>query len=476
VKIQSLRFKLIWFNGIAIALLLICVGLIRYQIISHNTYKSFDETLLSDAQFFSSNIRVGQNRFEWPVENMDPKENVIMLGLQYHFVITDMHGQVLHEDLYNPFMQKLIRGGGLADVIPNHSGFREVIGTTGEFYRFISVEIPRGMDSEPAILHVGRSIKDLKWILGEYKILYLNSVPLILMISAAIGWFLSNRALRPFEDISKAAEQISSENLSTNIVTKYGEEEIQTLVHSFNAMVERLNHSFQQLRKFNADAAHELRTPLSILRGETELLLNSPDSNKEEIRSYLESSLEELDRLTHIVNDMLMLAESEDNEQILVKENIDIKATIEDIIEKTRPLADARGIQIKPLNLPDLQIEGDRPLIHRAIFNLIDNAIKYSREHGTVEIDLAIEEKMMRLKIRDYGIGIAAADLPNVFDRLFRADSARTRIGGSSGLGLSIVKWIIEAHKGTIQATSKSDQGTQFEVTLPINPSRASAI
>jgi heavy metal sensor kinase len=470
LKIQSLRFKLIWLNGIAIALLLICIGLIRYQIIFHHTSTSFDDTLLNDAKLFASNIRVAQDRFDWPVENLSPSENVVMLGLQFHFVITDLRGKVLYEDLYNPFMKKLIQGGGLADVLQDHRGFREVIGTTGEYYRFVSVEIPQGIQSEPAILHIGRSIKDLKWIMGEYKILYLNSVPLILIISAAIGWFLSNHALRPFKDISKAAEQISSENFSTNIITKYKEEEIQTLVHSFNAMVERLNHSFQQMRRFNADAAHEIRTPLSILRGETELLLNSSDSSKEEIRSYLESSLEELDRLNRIVDDMLMLAEAEDGDQNLIVETIDIKSMIEDVIDKARPLAEAREIRIKLLNLSDLQIEGDRMLIHRAIFNLMDNAIKYSRDHGTVEIDLAIVEKAIKLKIRDYGIGIAPTDLPNVFDRLYRADSARTLIGGSSGLGLSIVKWIVEIHHGTIQVTSDVEKGTTFEMTLPIKP------
>ncbi len=472
MKIQSLRFKLIWLNGIAIAFLLICAGLVRYQIFLHNTYKSFDDVLLNDAKIFAANIHPGQNGFEWPVEKLNPVQNVIMLGLQYHFLVTDLGGKVLYQDLYNPYMQGWIRRGSLRDVAKDHSGFREVVGTGGEIYRFVSIEIPQGMYSEPAILHVGRSIKDLKGIMGEYRVLYLNSVPLILMISAAIGWFLSNRALRPFKDISQAAEQISSENLSTDIVTKYKEEEIQTLVHSFNAMVERLNHSFQQMRRFNADAAHELRTPLSILRGETELLLNSTDSSKEEIVSYLESSLEELDRLTQIVNDMLILAEAEDGEQIFVKETIHIKDTIEDVIEKMRPLADAREIQIKLLNLPDLQIVGDRLLIHRAIFNLMDNAIKYSRDHGIVEVDLTIEKEMMRLKIRDYGIGIAAVDLPNVFDRLYRADSGRTRIGGSSGLGLSIVKWIVEAHRGSIQVSSDVDQGTRFEVFLPIRSVR----
>lgn len=455
---------------------MICGGLIRYQIFVHHAHKTFDETLLNDAKVFAANIRPGQNGFEWSVENLDSKQNVIMLGLQYHFAVTDSRGKVLYQDLYNPFMQRLIRSGGLSDVVQNHSGFRDVTGTTGEPYRFVSIEAPKGMHSVPAIVHIGRSTKDVKWIMGEYKALYLNSVPLIVMVSAAIGWFLSNRALHPFEELSKAAEQISSENLNTKIVSKYKEEEIQTLVHSFNSMVERLNHSFQQMRRFNADAAHELRTPLCILRGETELLLNSPDSSKEEIKSYLESSLEELDQLTQIVNDMLIFAEAGDNEQIIAREPINIKATIKDIVERMRPLAAAREIRIKLLNLPDLRIEGDRLLVHRAIFNIMDNAIKYSMDRGIVEVDSTIEKKIIRLKIRDYGVGIPADDLPNVFDRRFRANHAGTRIGDGSGLGLSIVKWIIEAHKGTIQVTSNVDQGTQFEVILPINPSRTSAI
>ncbi len=438
--------------------------------VTYRSNQSFDEDLVSDAHLFISRIQLTKNGFSWSLKGLDPYQSETMRQLEPFAVVTDFNGKVIYENAYNPRIQHMIQRGGLDDILWRRSGFGLATTEHGAVYRFISLEMPSGVDSTPAIMHVGRSTEGLQWVLNRYVVFYIYSIPFMLMISVAVGWFLSNRALRPFRDITKAAQQISSENLNTQIVTKYKEEEIQTLVRSFNAMVERLNRSFQQMRIFNADAAHELRTPLSILRGETELLLRSTNLTKEEIQSALKSNLEELDRLTRIINDMLMLSEAEAGEQVLAKEPVNLRALIENIVEQTKTLAASRNIQIELMGLSDVRIEGDKSLIQRAIFNVMDNAIKYSKDHGKVQVSEAIQNGIVRLEIRDFGIGITAADLPYIFDRLFRADRARSRNSGGSGLGLSMVKWIIEAHQGTIRVTSNPDQGTKCEIVLPTKP------
>ncbi len=468
MKVQSLYFKLICIYGTVVALLVLCVGIILYQIIEKRTYQTFDKALIKDARFFVSRIRLEQDHLNWSSKGLDLPMSAIMRELEPHVVVTDFFGKTVYENTYNKPMTALIRGGKLNKILKQRSGLGNAIADGGARFRFVSFEFPSGTDSTPLIIHIGRPLDRLMWVLSRSFLFYIYSVPFMILLSIATGWLIANRVLRPFKDIAKAAEKISSENLNIQISAKYKEEEVQTLVKSFNAMVDRLNRSFQQMRTFNADAAHELRTPLSILRGETELLLKSANAANEEIKVGLSSNLEELDRLTRIVNDMLMLSEAEAGEQILLKKPIHLKTFIEDLIEHMRTLAATRGIQIRLIDVPDAVIVGDMLLIHRAIFNILDNAIKYSKDRGNVEITAAIKGAAVRLQIRDYGIGISSTDLPYIFDRLFRADRARNRNGGGIGLGLSIARCIIEAHQGNIQVISNLDQGTTFEIVFPV--------
>jgi heavy metal sensor kinase len=333
-------------------------------------------------------------------------------------------------------------------------------------YRFVNISLPSGIFPQPATAHIGRSMSSLRGVLREYLVFYVYSVPLMLAISVAVGWYLAGRALKPFEEITRTAEKITYENLNTQLLTEHKEEEIQRLVHSFNGMVRRLNESFQQMRKFNADAAHELRTPLAILQGETEVALRSPNL-PDEIRLVLASNLEELDRLKRIVNDMLTIAEAEAGRQVLMKDPVDMKPLLEDLVDQMRLLAMDRNVRIDLNCSQELWVDADKLWIRRAIINLLDNAIKYSRDGGKIEVSATSQDSWVYLKIRDYGIGISPEDLPHIFDRLYRADPARSRDSGGAGLGLALVKWIIEAHKGNINVESQADYGSCFKITLP---------
>jgi len=450
-------------------MLLIFAGSILYWIIKDRLYQIFDDGLAIDARIFVERVRLEPDGLKLALDGLHPHIYSAMRELEPFAVVTDEYGRILHKNLASRYMEAMIREGRVGKILKQHSGIDQVVAGDGTRIRFVSLEIPGREGAKREFIHVGRSTYRLRTVLKSYAFFYAYSIPFMLSISLAAGWLITNRALRPFKDIARAAEQISSENLNTKIVTKYGEAEVQALVKSFNSMIDRLDRSFQQMRRFNADAAHELRTPLSILRGETELLLKSPNFTDEEIKAALRSNLEELDRLTRIVNDLLLLSEADAGEQVILKEPIYLRLLIEELIEQMLPLAAPRGVRIKLLDMPDVRVEADGLLLRRALFNLLENAIKYSREQGEVEIFGMVQGQKVRLQIKDYGIGISAADLPFIFDRLFRADRARKREGGGAGLGLAIVKWIIEAHQGSIQVSSSLNQGTTFDIDLPLN-------
>ena len=316
------------------------------------------------------------------------------------------------------------------------------------------------------MLHLGRSVAELTAILDAYMVMYLYSVPLVLIVAVAVGWYLAVHALKPFEEVAKTAEQITSEKLNTQIVNVRKEQEIQRLVQSFNSMVARLSQSFDQMRKFNANVAHELRTPLAILQGENEIALRSA-SVPEEIRAVLISNLEELGRLTRIVNDILTLAEVEAGSQVLTRRPLDLKSLVNDLADQMQLLAMERNIQIDVRDLPEAMVLADDLWIRRAVLNLLDNAIKYSRDGGKIRVSMINDGAKVCLSIHDDGIGIAGRDLPHIFDRLFRADPARNRNTGGVGLGLSLVKWVVEAHDGRIMVTSAPDKGSPVSSGTP---------
>ena len=385
MNLNTLRFKLIWTHSLVIALVVVCIGLIRHQMTSYRSQLRFDEALFTDAQAFVSRVHIDSSGFTFSTEGLSTANALAMQELEHYFIVTDLQGHVLREELHNRLIRAMLYSGELNAILRQQKGFAKATAEDGSVYRFISLPMSPGVFSQPVIMHIGRSMEVQKGILREYLVFYLYSVPVILVVSVIVGWFLAGRALMPFEEITHTAEKITDENLNTQIYTERKEEEIQRLVQAFNAMVRRLDESFQRMRKFNADAAHELRTPLAILQGETEVALGSPDL-PDEIRSVLASNLEELDRLTRIVNDLLTLSEAEAGAQALVKEPVDLKALIDDLVDQMRLLASDRNLRFDMQSVPELWINADKLWIRRAIVNLLHNAIKYSRDGVQIEI------------------------------------------------------------------------------------------
>lgn len=308
-----------------------------------------------------------------------------------------------------------------------------------------------------------KTLRMHRWQLSIYS-------PLLLLVLSVGGWFVTGRALSPVRRITSAVQRIRAESLSERLPVNQCRDEISELQETFNSMLQRLEEAFTKVRQFTADASHELRTPLAILRGETEVALRWA-KNPEELRATLESNLEEIDRMSRIIEDLLALAKSEAGEIPLALTDVNLSDLLQDLYLQGKTLSEPKGIEFA-LHMEvnrEIHLRGDQLQLHRMLLNLVSNAVKYTPDGGRVAIHLASDDHFARIRVVDTGFGIAAEHLPYLFDRFYRIDEARNRDIGGSGLGLSIVKWIVEAHGGQVDVASEPNRGSTFTVSLPLD-------
>jgi heavy metal sensor kinase len=299
------------------------------------------------------------------------------------------------------------------------------------------------------------------------------AVPATLALSAVGGWFIADRALRPIDAITRQAQAISEQDLHRRLNLDLPDDEVGRLARTFDAMLDRLNAAFQRQRQFTADASHELRTPLTVIKTNIGVTLNRPRSVKQ-YQTALMQVEDEVDRLTRLTNDLLLLARADASQPIASQREIDLVAIANGVTRELQPLAEAKNLTLN-FAVPDyamLRVHGDPDQLHRLCFNLIENAIKYTTQ-GSVSVTITqtpaqhATPAQVHLTIGDTGPGIAAEHLPHLFERFYRVDAARSREAGGSGLGLAIAHSIVTAHGGTIDVKSDFSHGTIVTVALP---------
>jgi heavy metal sensor kinase len=317
-----------------------------------------------------------------------------------------------------------------------------------------------------SIVQVGSSLADFDETMRKLLIIMIISIPTSISVTIIVGYFMARKSLKPVDQIRKAAVKISSSNLDERIDIKGRKDELGRLAETFNAMIARLKDSFQRINQFSIDVSHELKTPLTILKGETEVVLRKERGN-EEYKNLLQSNLEEIDRMARIIDDLLLLSKADTKDMKLNIENISLRDLVAEVCMNMKIFADSKEIVLVVDELADVRIVGDELKLRRMLWNIMENGIKYTSKGGVVNVSSYTNNGYVCINVKDNGMGISGDDIKYIFDRFYRADRSRKRESGS-GLGLSISKWIAEAHKGVIEVASQPSKGSQFLIKLPI--------
>jgi signal transduction histidine kinase len=290
----------------------------------------------------------------------------------------------------------------------------------------------------------------------------------LFVASLGVGWVIAGRVLRPIGRITSVARDIQATDLSRRIELAGPDDELKQLADTFDAMLARLDAAFAAQRQFVADASHELRNPLAIIRTNVEVALADPDADPEDLRHAIIVVKRAGDRMSRLVDDLLALARRQ--EPTLEHERVDLGAAVAEASDDFLVPAEARGIVLDRAIAPEVVVIGDRDALKRAVANLLENAVRLAPASTRIKLATGSEGGRAWIAVADEGPGIAAEDQQHVFDRFWRADKARSRADGGTGLGLAIVRQIAESHDGHVRLHSKVGVGSTFVIWLPIAP------
>lgn len=311
-------------------------------------------------------------------------------------------------------------------------------------------------------IRVCRSNDTVERSLDQLQLVMLLAVPAFLGLAVFGSYFLAKLALRPIDHITETAVSLGAGNLSRRITGIESRDEVGRLAGAFNGMLARLEESFQREKQFTSDASHELRTPVSVIMAYAEnLTAHAPDQETEKQAAAI---LLESRRMHSIIAQLLALTRGYEGKYRLEREEVSLSEMVSDVLAELTEEAAASGIRLAGQVPPEIRLSADQSLMTQLLLNLVENGIKYGKAGGTVTVWAQEQDGHTLLTIQDDGIGIGETDLPRIFDRFYRADQARDRSG--SGLGLSIVKWIVELHGWTIQVVSELGKGTRFMIKI----------
>ena len=462
---MPLRVRLTLWYGTALALVLVIFGGALYAVLARGLRDQIDQSLEGAAVVAVRAVE--QHRIGPFLPFADLAEEFPELAvLDKTFQFFSPSGTITIQSPNLGRQDIPLSRTALESALNGRATFESARFQDGSSIRLLSVPIQQG-GALVSIVQVGTSLRPVEEMLHRLVLILLVSAPLALAVALGGGWFLADRALRPVEAITQAAQRIAAGDLTQRLAVSSSSDEIGRLAATFNDMIARLEASFRQVRQFSADASHELRTPLTVIKGETELALRRPRP-AEDYRLVLESTLEEIDRMTRIVDELLFLSRADLGEVAIESLPVRLDALVEDIQRQAAVLGQEHGVQVTVGTVEPAVVLGDELRLRELLLNLVDNAVKYSRPGGKVEIALVREGATARLSVTDQGIGMAPEEQGRIFDRFYRTDAARAHFKKGTGLGLSICKWIAEAHHGRIEVQSQVGEGSRFTVVLPV--------
>jgi len=333
--------------------------------------------------------------------------------------------------------------------------------------RFRIVSQKMDVSGRVYIVQIGHPLHEEVETLDAFRKYLLWFAPILLLGASAVGYWLSHRALAPVDALARTARTISGRNLANRLEKLNTGDELQRLSDTLNEMLDRIETAFLRIAEFTADASHELRTPIALIHTEAELALRR-SRNESEYREALRHILQEADRTTRLVEELLALARADSGSEALNIRPLDLLIALKESAAKWVQVAVLRNLQFEAhLEIPDLPVMGDENALRRVIDILLDNAFKYTPAPGKVTLTAKEEQGHAIVSVEDTGMGIAPEDQSRIFERFYRVDKARSRELGGAGLGLAIAQWIVQMHKGSITVKSNAQQGSVFQLSLP---------
>lgn len=495
---RSIRFKLTLYYSLIVSATLLGFGVFSYYATEQNLLTSLDRSLYNEVVWLKNFIEPRANRVKVKRQRIAPKQQAvnerksptqpIRKSNEVEFKDNDstdveydaIWNQIYEHTLLTPKKQIIQIRDRNGDILYKSGLGKDEISfddVPQDITKLVTIWNSNGQPLRLAVsqdrtmkVFVAYPISEINDVLANLFSIFIILIPVAVVVSVGGGWFLASRSFKPVDDIARTARIITAHNLDQRIPPTGVDDELGRLIATFNEMFSRLQLSFAQIQQFSSDASHELRTPLTIMRGEIELALRSRKNTPEQYREVLASSLEETMHMTAIIENLLTLAKADRGLAQPVQEDVWLRPIVQDLYEDGMMLAERKRITVTAGTLDDALVLGDAVRLRQLFLNLIDNAIKYTPDGGAVEISLTRDQRFAKVRVKDSGVGIPAEELPKIFDRFYRVDKARTRELGGSGLGLSIAKWIVDIHGGTIVVESDMNAGSVFTVSLPLKP------
>ncbi len=470
---NSIRSKLtLWYVGL-LGIILILFSVVLSYFLSQRLYESIDNSLRVSATVVSRAALMKYNQNPFPGLDQFFEQFLGIGNLNKFYRIYDGSGNVGPRSNNIDASQFPLTQHAYTDALNGEITFETFYLSDKQPIRVITMPVIRRGEMTN-LVQVGTSLEAVHVTLRNLRIFLFTTVPIVLVVATVLGRFMARRALAPVKKITQTAQEIGEgANLSKRIPEPKVEDEIGQLAKTFNKMMNRLENSFAQVRQFSSDASHELRTPLTVLRGQNELILNKPRT-PEEYQEVIFSNLEEISYMSKVLEDLFTISKSDENQIQMDCKHIDLKQVIEEVCKHGQILADEKDIKIILAFLEPVLINGDMVRLRQMISNLLHNAIKYTQPGGEIKISLENQKENAFLTVQDTGIGIPEEHVPLIFNRFYRVDKSRSKEDGGSGLGLSICKHIIEAHKGKIEVESQPGVGTKFKIYFPKIPTSKS--
>lgn len=466
MKPRSLRARLaLWHAGL-LGLTLVALAALTYLLLLRMLHSRSDAELERYAEVTAKNIAADLYRasVEAPAELRFIANDLHTWGR--YVQVVDARGNVVRRSDALASQPLPVSTDTLLRAQRGATTFETITGLGEHPVRVVTVPVQMG-ERVPYLVQAGLSLEGVEGTLQRASLILLVLTPSVFLVALIGGWALVGRALRPVEELTRTAMELESRNLGQRLVPPVADDEIGRLAGAFDTMIARLDRSFRQVQQFSADASHELGTPLTAIRGEAEVALMRP-LEPEQYQRSLRSILESAQRMSQIIENLLLLARMESDRIAVRREPVALDDLLLAVFELQEPLARRKGLTLEIEEAEEAGVAGDPLWLHQMATNLVNNAIKYTPAGGRVTLALVVEGEEAVLRVRDNGIGIPAEHLPFIFDRFYRVDSGRSRESGGTGLGLSIVQWVADTHGGRVEVASEPGKQTCFTVRLPL--------